>query len=106
MMKDAHLAITHNQSIKSPDAIHTGECRAIVPVLRARFPHAQPERLPLVVRGRAASHHIHFLMDEEEEEEWAEADIDSDGGVACRALVLHPTKHKVNGFIRACIWTS
>ena len=66
-----------------------------MPVLRARFPHAQPHGLPLVVRMRASRHHIQFLFDEDEEEEDdEELDLDEFGRVACRALVLHPTKHK------------
>lgn len=71
-----------------------------MPVLRARFPHAQPHRLPLVVRTRASSHHVQFLFDEDEEEGCGPEggpDVDQFGRVACRALVLHPTKHKQVG---------
>lgn len=68
-----------------------------MPVLRARFPHAQPHRLPLVVRTRVSSHHIQFLFDDEDEEDDEELDLDEFGRVACRALVLHPTKHKQVG---------
>lgn len=54
-----------------------------------------------MVRGRAASHHIHFLMDEDAEDEEDEPGV----GVACRALVLHPTKHTVRmRGVRVCVF--